>query len=133
MWWWCLPRDEYEFLLQLLEDKGGSTDLDDRKELARRAFKVSSNYDVAIFGYFNREAEEPVFKHSIHRYEVLRYGENPHQEGVFYGDLDAKFDKLNGKAISYNNLVDIDAAVGLMAEFVDDDPTFAVLKHTNSC
>lgn len=126
-------KDEYGILLDLLQQKNGETSLADRKELARRAFKVSSNYDTAIFQYFDQESEEPVFKQSIHQHETLRYGENPHQKGVFYGDLTAMFDKLNGKAISYNNLVDIDAAVTLMAEFKAADPTFAILKHTNAC
>lgn len=126
-------RDEYPMILDLLRSKQGHTDLADRKELARRSFKVSSHYDTAIFGYFNEGAEDLTFKHSIHQSEVLRYGENPHQQGVFYGDFAAMFDKLSGKAVSYNNLVDIDAAVALMAEFKDADPTFAVLKHTNAC
>lgn len=126
-------KDEYGMITQLLEDKKASLELADRKELARRAFKVSSNYDVAIFNYFNQAADEPVFKQSIHQSQPLRYGENPHQKGVFYGDFEAIFEKLGGKAISYNNLVDIDAAVQLMAEFKDDNPTFAILKHTNAC
>ena len=126
-------QEEYGLLLDLLETKGGSTDLEDRKELARRAFKVSSNYDVAIFNYFNQDSDDLTFKKSIHQARSLRYGENPHQQGVYYGDFEAVFTKLNGKETSYNNLVDIDAAVALMAEFKDADPTFAILKHTNSC
>ncbi len=126
-------KDEYGMILDLLKEKDGNTDLGDRKELARRAFQVSSHYDTAIFGYFNEGSADISFKHSIHDSQVLRYGENPHQQGVFFGNLDAMFDKLNGKALSYNNLVDIDAAVNLMAEFKDGDPTFAVLKHTNAC
>lgn len=126
-------RDEYEILLNLLKEKDGVTELADRKELARRAFKVSSHYDTAIFQYFDEESDDRAFKHSIHQQEVLRYGENPHQQGIFHGDLGGLFDKLNGKALSYNNLVDIDAAVALMAEFKDADPTFAILKHTNAC
>ncbi|MEO0777384.1 MAG: bifunctional phosphoribosylaminoimidazolecarboxamide formyltransferase/IMP cyclohydrolase [Bacteroidota bacterium] len=127
-------RAAYGQILDLLREKEGHTDLADRKDLARRAFAVSSHYDTAIFGYFNAEAtDERSFKHSIHQSKVLRYGENPHQEGVFFGDFSALFDQLNGKAISYNNLVDIDAAVNLMAEFREADPTFAVLKHTNAC
>ncbi len=128
-------RAEYGHFLQLLRDKHGHTDLEDRRELARRAFKVSSHYDTAIYQYFNRgnEGEDRAFKHSLLQSSVLRYGENPHQGGVFYGDLEAMFEQLNGKELSYNNLVDIDAAVGLMAEFRDDGPTFAVLKHTNPC
>ncbi|MEM8907921.1 MAG: bifunctional phosphoribosylaminoimidazolecarboxamide formyltransferase/IMP cyclohydrolase PurH, partial [Bacteroidota bacterium] len=126
-------KEEYPMILELLQSKGGQTDLTERKELARRAFKVSSNYDVAIYQYFNEGSQDLAFKQSIHRATVLRYGENPHQQGVFYGDFEAMFDKLNGKPISYNNLVDIDAAVNLMAEFESAAPTFAVLKHTNAC
>ncbi|HMR42927.1 MAG TPA: bifunctional phosphoribosylaminoimidazolecarboxamide formyltransferase/IMP cyclohydrolase PurH, partial [Saprospiraceae bacterium] len=126
-------REEYDLFLNLLIEKQGFTDIEDRKELARRSFKVSSNYDTAIFNYFNAGSEDTSFKHSIHRSEVLRYGENPHQQGVFFGDLEAMFEKLNGKALSYNNLVDVDAAVALMREFKDAEPTFAILKHTNAC
>lgn len=126
-------RDDYGFLLDLLKKETGYTDLSDRKELARRAFKVSSNYDIAIFNYFNEGTADLSFKHSIHRSDILRYGENPHQNGVFYGDFEQIFEKLGGKAISYNNLVDIDAAVQLMREFQGADPTFAILKHTNAC
>ncbi len=126
-------RDEYALLSELLRAKQGFTDLSDRRELARRAFKVSSNYDIAIFNYFNEGTADLSFKYSIHRSDILRYGENPHQDGVFFGDFDRMFVKLNGKAISYNNLVDIDAAVQLMREFRDAAPTFAILKHTNTC
>jgi phosphoribosylaminoimidazolecarboxamide formyltransferase/IMP cyclohydrolase len=130
----CVPsKDEYPMLLDLLKEKQGFLSLDDRKELARRAFKVSSNYDVAIFNYFNEGTADLSFKHSVHRSDILRYGENPHQNGVFFGDFDKMFVKLGGKAISYNNLVDIDAAVQIMREFKDAEPTFAILKHTNSC
>ena len=126
-------REDYSTILSLLQEKEGYTELADRKALARNAFKISSNYDVAIFNYFDEDSEELAFKQSLHQAKVLRYGENPHQKGIFYGDFDAVFEKLNGKEISYNNLVDIDAAVGLLAEFETADPTFAVLKHTNSC
>ncbi|MEM9919649.1 MAG: bifunctional phosphoribosylaminoimidazolecarboxamide formyltransferase/IMP cyclohydrolase [Bacteroidota bacterium] len=126
-------KEEYAMILDLLKEKKGATELADRQELARRAFKVSSNYDVAIYGYFNRASDDWAFKHSIHHNQSLRYGENPHQKGVFHGDLGAMFDKLNGKELSYNNLVDVDAAVNLMAEFQHAAPTFAVLKHTNAC
>ncbi len=125
-------KEEYAMLLNLLQEKDGHTELNDRKEFARRAFKVSSHYDTAIFNYFDG-GEDPAFKHSIHQMQPLRYGENPHQPGVFHGDLTGMFDILGGKELSYNNLVDIDAAVGIMAEFKDADPTFAVLKHTNAC
>ncbi len=130
----CVPsKDEYPMLLELLKQKQGFLDLSDRKELARRAFKVSSNYDIAIFNYFNEDTADLAFKHSVHRSDILRYGENPHQNGVFFGDFDKMFVKLGGKAISYNNLVDIDAAVQIMREFRDAEPTFAILKHTNTC
>ena len=128
-------RAEYDHFLQLLREKDGRTDLEDRRALARRAFMVSSHYDTAIYQYFNRshEGDDFAFKHSLLQSRGLRYGENPHQRGVFYGDLEALFEQLNGKELSYNNLVDIDAAVGLMAEFSQAGPTFAVLKHTNPC
>ncbi len=126
-------KEEYGMLGNLLQEKQGFLNLENRKELARRAFKVSSNYDVAIFNYFNEGSTDLSFKHSMHQAEVLRYGENPHQSGVFFGDFDKIFEKLNGKAISYNNLVDIDAALQIMREFKNADPTFAILKHTNSC
>lgn len=126
-------KEEYKMIYDLLIEKQGHTDIADRKELARRAFKVSSHYDIAIYGFFNKDAEDLSFKQSIHESAVLRYGENPHQQGVFYGDFSEMFETLGGKAVSYNNLVDIDAAVALMAEFKDGDPAFAVLKHTNAC
>ena len=92
-------KDSYEYLLNLLESKQGITDLEDRVELARRAFKTSSNYDTAIYNYFNRNSDDLAFKHSIHDVNVLRYGENPHQQGVFYGDFGAMFEKISGKSI----------------------------------
>ena len=126
-------RNEYALLLELLQKKNGATDLEDRRELARRAFLVSSHYDTAIFQYFHREPQEPVFKHSILDRQSLRYGENPHQQGVFFGRLDELFDAIGGKELSYNNLVDVDAAVGIMNEFKDGEPAVAILKHTNAC
>ncbi len=126
-------KDEYDLFYTLLKEKNGHTSIEDRKELARRAFKVSSHYDAKIFGYFNEGSGDIVFKQSVHQSTPLRYGENPHQNAVFYGDFEAMFEKLNGKEVSYNNLVDIDAAVGFMGEFRHDEPTFAVLKHTNAC
>lgn len=125
-------QENYAELLQLLQEKQGNTNLEDRKRLARKAFAVSSHYDAAIYQYFAQNDTEEL-KLSIRQREILRYGENPHQGGVFYGDLSDMFDKLGGKALSYNNLVDVDAAVGLMREFKDDAPTFAILKHTNAC
>jgi phosphoribosylaminoimidazolecarboxamide formyltransferase / IMP cyclohydrolase len=124
-------RNEYTKLLHLLNSKNGFTSLSDRKWFAASAFNVSSHYDMAIFGYFNPNFDIPVFKQSILNHEQLRYGENPHQKGWFFGDLDKLFEQLHGKEISYNNLLDIDAAINLIAEFTDT--TFAVLKHNNAC
>lgn len=124
-------REQYVDLLDLLNEKNGETDLEDRKTFAAQAFNVSSHYDTAIFNYFNQDKGIRAFKQSELEAQVLRYGENPHQEGVFYGKLDELFDKLHGKEISYNNLLDIDAAVNLIAEF--DETTFAILKHNNAC
>lgn len=124
---------DYEPLLKVLEDGGGSTTLKERQAFAANAFQVSSHYDTAIFNYYNREAGKESLKISEPEGRVLRYGENPHQKGIFYGDFDALFDQLHGKALSYNNLLDIDAAVNLMEEFRDDAPTFAILKHNNAC
>lgn len=124
-------REQYDFMLNLLNEKNGVSDLADRKQLAKSAFNVSSHYDTAIFNWFNND-EEHFFKQSITESRTLRYGENPHQEGIFYGDLDVMFDKLHGKELSYNNLLDVDSAVNLIAEF-PTRPTFAVLKHNNAC
>ena len=124
-------RNEYGLLNEVLSANNGGSKLTERKEFAKRAFHTSSHYDTAIFNYFNQDAPLEVFKHSIQESSVLRYGENPHQNGVFYGDLTQMFNKLNGKELSYNNLVDVDAAVELIKEF--DEPTFAILKHTNAC
>ncbi len=125
-------KDQYGELLNILRQKEGSTDLEDRKHFATRAFHISSHYDSHIFNYFNQNSEIRALKISEDRVTELRYGENPHQTGSFYGDLGALFDQLNGKALSYNNLVDIDAAVSLIEEF-DDEIAFAILKHTNAC
>ncbi|MFM2268511.1 MAG: hypothetical protein RL757_1952 [Bacteroidota bacterium] len=129
-------RADYASFLKTIEEKNGYTELDDRKTLALRAFHVSSHYDSAIFSWFSRQNPSDtggVFKHSIEHSETLRYGENPHQNATFFGNLGEMFDVLNGKALSYNNLVDVDAAVRLMREFQNDTPTFAILKHTNAC
>ena len=124
-------RDQYTELLDLLQAKSGGSDLADRKLFAAKAFMTTSHYDTLIFNYFNRDASLPVFKQSILSSKTLRYGENPHQTGVFYGNLDEVFEILNGKELSYNNLVDVEAAINLAAEFTE--PTFAIIKHTNSC
>lgn len=129
-------REYYGELMELLEAKGGSSDRNDRKRFAAAAFHVSSHYDTAIFNYFNKEAGyEEVFKVSFGNGRSLRYGENPHQKGYYYGNLDELFTQLHGKALSYNNLVDIDAALDILEEFdgLDGRVTFAVLKHTNPC
>jgi phosphoribosylaminoimidazolecarboxamide formyltransferase / IMP cyclohydrolase len=122
--------NEYDLLLSLLIEKKGQTSISDRKEFARKAFATSSHYDTAIFNYFN-EGKDDHFRASFNFSNVLRYGENPHQRGVFFGDFDVLFEKLHGKEISYNNLLDIDAAVNLIDEFAE--PTFAILKHNNAC
>lgn len=124
-------REQYSDVEQLLREKNGQTDLSDRRRFAAKAFDISSNYDTAIFKYFNQEEEIEVFKQSIRTGKTLRYGENPHQQGTFYGDLNEILEQLNGKELSYNNLVDIDAAVTLMEEF--EETAFAILKHTNAC
>jgi phosphoribosylaminoimidazolecarboxamide formyltransferase/IMP cyclohydrolase len=124
-------EDQYDQLIALLRTKSGTTDLEDRKLFAAQAFNVSSHYDTHIFEYFNQSAGIPVFKKSIIKSVPLRYGENPHQQGLFYGNLDEVFEQLHGKAISYNNLVDIDAAIALISEFTE--PTFVIIKHTNAC
>jgi len=124
-------KKDYGELEEILKTQGGSTTIDQRRSFAQRAFNISSNYDTAIFKYFNQEEPLQVFKESIQTSQVLRYGENPHQRGVFYGELDRMFTKLHGKELSYNNLVDVDAAVALIDEFTE--PTIAILKHTNAC
>ncbi len=123
--------DDYSDFLELISKNEGETSIDDRKRFAAKSFNVSSNYDTAIFNFFN--TEEKVFKQSFTTGKELRYGENPHQRGTFYGDFEAMFDQLHGKELSYNNLLDVDAAVNLMNEFKNDAPTFAILKHNNAC
>ncbi|PKH49277.1 bifunctional phosphoribosylaminoimidazolecarboxamide formyltransferase/IMP cyclohydrolase PurH [Tenacibaculum sp. Bg11-29] len=123
--------EQYEGFLNLITESNGNTTINDRKKLAAKAFNVSSHYDTAIFNYFNED--EIAYKASENTSKTLRYGENPHQKGYFFGDLDAMFDKLHGKELSYNNLLDIDAAINLMNEFKGEAPTFAILKHNNAC
>ncbi len=115
-------KNEYPFLEKILHEKKGVSSLEDRKHLATKAFGVSSNYDTAIFNYFEKKESN---------IKELRYGENPHQKGQFIGDFKKMFDQLNGKELSYNNLLDIDAAVSLISEF--KKPTFSILKHNNAC
>ncbi len=123
--------DDYAEFLDLISENDGTTSLEDRKNFAGKAFQVSSHYDTAIFNFFN--TEDATFKQSFSKGKELRYGENPHQKGTFFGDFEAIFDQLHGKELSYNNLLDVDAAVNLMNEFKNDDPTFAILKHNNAC
>lgn len=124
-------REQYPDLLKILVEKKGRTSIDDRRFFAARAFQTSSHYDTAIFKYFNRKAEFPVFRESLDLSYPLRYGENPHQKGIFYGDPGELFEKLHGKELSYNNLLDLDAALNLIDEF--HETTFAIIKHNNAC
>jgi phosphoribosylaminoimidazolecarboxamide formyltransferase/IMP cyclohydrolase len=123
--------DQYDHLLAMISKGNGHTSLSERKKLAAKAFNISSHYDTAIFNYFNED--ELVYKASELEGKTLRYGENPHQKGAFFGNFNAMFSQLHGKALSYNNLLDVDAAVNLMGEFTHDAPTFAILKHNNAC
>lgn len=122
--------NQYNNLLSILEKGNGITTLEERLYFAKEAFNVSSHYDTIIFKYFNKDKID-VFKQSITKSNELRYGENPHQKAMFYGNIDEIFDKLNGKEISYNNLLDIDAAINLISEF--EETTFAIIKHNNPC
>ncbi len=122
---------EYSILLDYITNQNGATTLEQRKLLATKAFHVSSHYDTAIFNYFN--TEDTYFKSSISEGQILRYGENPHQKGFFFGEFNQMFSKLHGKELSYNNLLDVDAAVNLILEFKNNEPTFAILKHNNAC
>ena len=125
--------EDYAEFLELISIDNGDVSIEDRKRFATKSFNVSSHYDSAIFNYFNKEKEEVVLKISETQGNVLRYGENPHQKGYFFGDFEAMFTKLHGKELSYNNLLDVDAAVNLMNEFYGEEPTFAILKHNNAC
>ena len=129
---WCVSSvNDYSDFLALLESQNGASTLADRKRFAAHAFHISSHYDTQIFDFFNDEKD--ALKISYQRGTALRYGENPHQKGTFFGDFDAVFEKHHGKELSYNNLLDVDAAVQLMREFQDEAPTFAILKHNNAC
>ena len=123
-------KSEYKLLSSLLSDQNGVFTQEQRKYFAKHSFNVSSHYDSAIFNYFDIGSSS--LKLSIQKGHQLRYGENPHQEGYFFGDLEQLFDKLNGKELS-NNLLDIDAALNLMEAHEETDPTFAILKHNNAC
>ena len=124
-------KSQYKQLSDILEANNGTTSPDDRRNFAREAFNITSHYDSAIFRYFAGEDTLDALKVSYSSGTSLRYGENPHQRATYFGDLDELFDQLNGKQLSYNNLVDIDAGVQLIKEFTS--PTFAILKHTNPC
>ncbi len=124
-------RSQYGELQQVLEAKKCSTDLSDRKHFAAMAFDVTSHYDATIFSYFNQDKHISTFKKSFQTGQALRYGENPHQQGTYFGNLDGIFEQLNGKELSYNNLVDVDAAVSLVQEF--NETSFVIIKHTNAC
>lgn len=127
--------EDYPKFLEIITKNNSASTLEERQYFAARAFAVSSHYDSAIYNYFASvtDLEEKGLRVSIDRVNPLRYGENPHQKGVFYGDLQKMFDQLHGKELSYNNLLDVDSAVNLMSEFLDDEPTFAILKHNNAC
>lgn len=126
-------KAQYGILQAILMERGAWTSLDERFMLAREAFAVSSAYDSAIFGYFESAGAPTGFRLALDGARSLRYGENPHQSGLYFGDLGAMFEQLHGKEISYNNLLDIDAATELIADFSDAQPTVAILKHNNAC
>lgn len=124
-------REQYQALRDILNDKGAVTTLEERRWFAKEAFAVSSYYDSCIFNYFADFESDTHFRMAIDGHKLLRYGENPHQKGLFYGNFEEMFDQVHGKEISYNNLLDIAAAVDLINEF--EDTTFAILKHNNAC
>ena len=121
---------QYQPLYEMLQEHGANSTLEERRWFAKEAFAVSSHYDSAIFNYFDGE-EGSAFRYAASTQKALRYGENPHQKGTFYGNFEALFDQIHGKEISYNNLLDIQAAVDLIDEF--SETTFAILKHNNAC
>ncbi|MBS1668741.1 MAG: bifunctional phosphoribosylaminoimidazolecarboxamide formyltransferase/IMP cyclohydrolase [Bacteroidetes bacterium] len=123
-------KNEYAYLEKLLNEQNGETTLEQRRLLAARAFEVCAHYDVAIAKYFV-PTDATYFLESVPHPKSMRYGENPHQSAVFFGDLNELFDQVNGKELSYNNLVDVDAAVQIISEF--KDTTFVIIKHTNVC
>lgn len=124
-------KNQYAPLAEMLKRQGAESTMAERRWFAKEAFAVSSSYDSSIFSYFDGEETPSALRVAIDGSKAMRYGENPHQKGMFFGDLNAMFDQLHGKEISYNNLLDIDAAVSLISEF--DEPTFAILKHNNAC
>ncbi len=126
---------QYHEFLEIITVQNGETTIEQRRSFAAQTFNVSSHYDTAIFNYFNADHSLAALKISETNGKVLRYGENPHQKGFFFGNFDDMFSKLHGKELSYNNLLDVDAAVNLMSEFnrKTSEPTFAILKHNNAC
>ena len=126
-------KEDYNLFLNILEQKNGNLSVLERELFALKSFNISSNYDSAIFNYFNSKNEIDALKISDDNPKVLRYGENPHQKGYFYGEFEKVFDKIHGKELSYNNLLDVDAAVSLILEFKNNKPTFAIMKHNNAC
>jgi phosphoribosylaminoimidazolecarboxamide formyltransferase/IMP cyclohydrolase len=126
-------KSDYEPIIELLKSQDGNTTIEQRKSFAAKAFLVVGHYDVAISNYFN-PGNENHFLFSAGTPTIMRYGENPHQQGKYFGDLSRLFNQLNGKELSFNNLVDVDAAIQLIGEFNDEaDATFAIIKHTNVC
>lgn len=123
-------QEQYDPFMELISTNGSATTVEERRWFAKEAFGVSSHYDSAIFNYFDGE-DKSAFRLTENNAKTLRYGENPHQKGVFFGKFDEMFEQIQGKEISYNNLLDIDAAVNLINDF--DDITFAILKHNNAC
>lgn len=123
-------QEQYDPFLEIISENGAASTLEERFWFAKEAFSVSSHYDTAIFNYFDR-GEDTAFRMSENNSKILRYGENPHQRGTFFGKFDDMFEQIQGKEISYNNLLDIDAAVNLINDF--EDITFAILKHNNAC
>ena len=126
-------KSDYDDLLKIIKNLGAYTTVETRKKFAIKAFDVSSNYDTAIFNFFNKDKVINSLKISSNNYTSLRYGENPHQNAKFYGDLKKRVSQIHGKQLSYNNLLDIDNAVNLISEFKKEDPTFGILKHNNAC
>ncbi len=124
-------KNFYSEFLELLETKQGFTDTENRKRFATYAFAISSHYDTMIYKYFNQKFSLPYFKESILEGKKLRYGENPHQQAYWFGDFNQAFEKISGKEISYNNLLDIDSAIQLIHDF--EEPSFAIIKHNNAC
>ena len=123
-------KAQYRPFMDLLNEKGAESSVEERRWFAKEAFAVTSAYDTAIFNYFDQD-DHTAFRAAINDVKMMRYGENPHQQGFFYGKFEELFDQLHGKELSYNNLLDVDSAITLIDEF--DEITFAVIKHNNAC